>query len=185
MRTSLFFLWPLVHHSKVILTNWLPIKESINSIQQLQNKYKIEDKNILFIQETREKPFSSFLSIAFADLLNNKQIVPSFHTFSKFHHQVIYARYQNMIPYNVYCLIEENLARILLLSLQQEENHMIIFENLEWFYDESILSYLTGKERENVYTCMLVNLDIEPKIQVLPNTMEKRFFWSNNEHKTI
>ena len=185
MRTSLLFLWPLVHHSKVILTNVISNKESLNSIQQLQQMYKIEDKNILFLQETREKPFSSYLSITFMDILNNNQIVPSFHTFSKFHHQVIYARYQNLIPYNVYCLIEENLARILLLSLQQPENHMIIFENLEWFYDESILSYLTSEERENVYTCMIVDLDVEPKIQIIPNTIEKRFFWSNSEHKTI
>jgi hypothetical protein len=182
----LYYLF-LLPPPRLIITNLIYKKDAIPSIQQLQKKFQVSDKNTILFQEMGlQQPFDSYTSLTMMDLLSDdNQVIPTFHTYTKFHHDYIYGRYLDKIPYNVYCLLEEKLANVAVNLLEKEETQMIIFQNTEWFFDESFQSFLTTEETSKIHTCLLVDLDIKPKLEILPRCNEKRFFWGNNLHGFI
>lgn len=182
----LYYLF-LLPPPKLIITNLINKKDAIPTIQQLQKKFQVSDENTILFQEMGlQQPFDSYTSLTMMDLLSNdNQVIPKFHTYTPFHHQYIYGRYLDKIPYNEYCLVEEKLANVVVNLIGKEETQMIIFQNTEWLYDESFQSFLTTEENQKIHTCLLVDLDIKPKLEILPHCNEKRFFWGNNQHGFI
>lgn len=198
----LFFLWGFLSNPKIYMVNIMPQKElfSVVVIRSMQQKYHISPEHSLLLQETRELPSfldpSSITSLPLVDLLKpSDSVVPAFHPYSRFHHDYLYRRYAMILPYSTYCTLEENVAKNILRvmdsskpdksdksdkpsdSSDSSDSYLYIFQNEEWLWDESILSFFTTDEKQAVDTTLLVDLDAEPDLH--PRVNHRLFFLDN------
>ena len=176
-------------------------------IRSMQQKYHIPPEHSLLLQETRELPSfldpSSITALPLVDLLKpSDSVVPAFHPYSRFHHDYLYRRYAMILPYPTYCTLEENVAKNILRIMDSSDksdkpnkpdssdksdkpnkpsdisnSYLYIFQNEEWLWDESILSFFTTDEKQAVDTTLLVDLDAEPDLH--PRVNHRLFFLDN------
>lgn len=192
----LLFLWGFFLNPKIYMVNIMPQKELSSAvvIHSMQQKYHIPPEHSLLLQETRELP--SFLDpswitpLPLVDLLKpSDSIVPAFHPYSRFHHDYLYRRYAMILPYSTYCTLEENVANYILHVMDKQDKldkpkisktpdpYLYIFQNEEWLWDESLLSFFTTEEKQAVDTTLLVDLDAEPELH--PRVHHRLFFLDN------
>ena len=62
-------------------------------------------------------------------------------------------------------------------SSDSSDSYLYIFQNEEWLWDESILSFFTTDEKQAVDTTLLVDLDAEPDLH--PRVNHRLFFLDN------
>jgi hypothetical protein len=127
-------------------------------------RYDIKEKDAIRFYVGEKLSHENGLSISLRRIYENlpsAPVIPAFHPLSKFHYHILYARYANKISYNEYCLLEEGLARIIQQYLLDSRpiHYVFYFSDPSWFYDESILSYLTKEERTLLERVLVVNLD--------------------------
>lgn len=186
MRIPNLFIWPWVMSPKVIMTNLLPRQDAFAVIKNLQEEYKISNQNVVFFQERRDYtiPLDDAKILTIKDMLpTGNTIIPQNHVYSHFHYQYIYSRYQNLIPYHIYCGMEENIALEIKSLLSNHQRNMIVFQDESWFYDESLDSYLKEDEKKEIHTCLTVDLDVSPTL--IPESKEKRFLWTRGVHPVL
>lgn len=186
MRILNLFIGPWVISPKLIMTNLLPRQDAFAVIKNLQEEYKIPNQNIVFFQERPDYtiPVDGAKILTIKDMLPGKHtIIPQNHVYSHFHYQYIYSRYEKLLPYHIYCGMEDNIANEIKSLLSNSQRSMIVFQDESWFYDESLESYLDADEQEEIYTCLTVDLDASPTI--IPAVKEKRFLWSRGVHPVL
>ena len=188
MRIPNLFIWPWVLTPKVIMTNLLPRQDAFAVIKNLQEEYKISNQNVVFFQERPDYtiPLDDAKILTIKDMLpRGKTIIPQNHVYSHFHYQYIYSRYEKLIPYHIYCGMEENIALEIRSLLSNHQRNMIVFQDESWFYDESLESYLKEDEKNEIHTCLIVDLDVAPHLNIIPTVNEKRFLWTRGVHSVL
>ena len=84
--------------------------------------------------------------------------------------------------YSDYCLMEERLSDVLRAYLLDAKPSLFVLEDPYWFYDDSLISYFTLEEKKGVERNLIVDLDIKPSLEILPNAEKRYFVWTINSH---
>jgi hypothetical protein len=187
--------------TKIILANTLPLssyqhENSLAILESLRIQYRPDiEIDIGYSQEEkREFPTTAIrLPIkAIYDQMpyhDKKQVIPYYHTISRFHYQYIYPRYSHRMSYSNYLLLEEHLANILLQFIEDSRNYTYLFvcDDPTWFYEESIFSYLTQSQRQKIVCYLLNDLD-NTKTTTSPSLIHpafpdvQLFLWTHFNH---
>lgn len=168
MKISFIFPWLLSHHiiksslhpEKIILTNIVSKNYDLNKkyIDEIKSLYSdlplIEfDVGSRVNNNVQLNGIPLSLHRIYNQIEYNHYIIPIFHQYDKFHYQFIYSpSYSSKIQYNEFCLLEENLADILINYINDTRNirFIFIFGDSIWFHDNSFLSFLTTGEHFKV-----------------------------------
>lgn len=107
------------------------------------------------------------------------------HVFSRFHYQHLYKRFSSVLPsYPEFCTLEENIAGILRSYLRdtRDISHMFVFEDEDWLWTDSIFSYFSQEERNQMERVLIQDLDVEPNVSVLPSVETYSFLLDKHRH---
>ena len=169
---------------KLIMINYLSSKslESDRIIEGVREQYHITPQRLFTISETKKNPNTIRLQDLVVDLQENKKIIPKYHVYSRFHYQLLYPRFQQFLSYPDYCLLEERLSDVLRSYLIDSKPSLFVMEDPYWFYDDSLISYFTLEEKKSVERNLIVDLDVAPSLQILPNAEKQFFLWTTNSH---
>jgi len=181
----------------MIMTNLLPRKDSFQSILALQKKYHIPaDRSILLREEHNLPPgldVTLMRQITLDQLMTSHEdkkkdpVIPPFHVYSRFHHDYLYNRYSEIVPYNLYCTVEEDIAKLVvhLLNEPDPDPFLFIVQKQEWFFEESFQSFRTTEEKKKIDTTLMIDLDAHPVLQILPRTNHKLVFWDHKGRPVV
>jgi hypothetical protein len=181
----------------MIMTNLLPRKDSFQSILALQKKYHISAYRSILLREEHNLPpgfdITSMRQVtldqlkAFHEEKKKDPVIPPFHVYSRFHHDYIYQRYSEIVPYSVYCTVEEDIAKLILHLMNEPDPDPFLFivQKQEWFFEESFQSFLTSEEKKKIDTTLMIDLDARPVLQVLPRANHKLVFWDHKGRPVI
>lgn len=160
------------------------IAASYRYIDGIVASHRIPEKNIILFKESPVTP-SPYHTIPLGRIMtvvDPQKTVPHFHTYSRFHYQVLFKRFQDVIGYSDYCLLEEQIAKIIEAYIGIDEPRLFIFEDEGWLNDESVMSYFTAGEKERVERYTIRNLDVYPEMNILPSEVKKIYFWDKRNH---
>jgi hypothetical protein len=169
---------------RLFFTNILPRKDSVSAVVAIQQKYHIPPDHSILLREEHALPPSldttSVRQVTMEQLLteDHKFIMPPFHVYSRFHHDFLYGRYATILPYPNYCGAEEKVAQMVVPLLRGSEPVLLIVQRQEWLYDESWMSFLTSTEKQLIDTTLMVDLDVEPSLPILPRAQHTLLFWN-------
>lgn len=182
------FIFPSIFLKNIVFTTIdnSDLFNSFNYVNKISIIHEIPDKNVFLFKESSLKlPFKTIsLEHIVKNKIQNKNIIPIYHVYSKFHYQIIFNRFKDFLNYNEYCLLEESIANIITAYLNSDQKFLFIFENENWLNDESILSYLTNEEKNKIDRYIIRNLDVYPQLQIIPQC-KKIYFWKTSNHPFI
>jgi hypothetical protein len=155
---------------------------SINEIQTLMKENHIAHNHVIHFKEMNDITLVD-TNIKMNDLLmiKNKNVVPKYHTYTKFHYQYLYGPYHKMINYYDYCNLEEKVSAIISSYSQDKEKYLFLFDNENWLEDESIISYLTKEECNKIDRYRIVDLDMNPIIKI-SKKIKYLYIWNKWNH---
>lgn len=182
---------------KIVMTNILP-NHYIECKHIIHDRYnKVQIKEIEFGQRLSEMEINhGFPSTKISlkkifennvDENRNKPVIPRFHPYSVFHYQYLYGRYARKMSYSDYCLYEEAIANIILSYAHDSKptHYIFYFSDPSWMYDESLSSYMTLEENQNLEKILFIDLD-DKETSLLPLTTTMRYyFWNYYNHPTL
>lgn len=175
------FLSPLIIFAGIDRSD---LASSYRYIDKIMASHRIPEKNVMLFKQSPVTP-SPYEAVPLDRVMKSvdpQKTVPRFHTYSKFHYQVIFSRFRDVIGYSDYCLLEERIAEIISAYIGAGEPRMFIFEDESWLNEESVTSYFTAGEKERVVRYTIRNLDVYPEMSVLPPDVKKIFFWDVRNH---
>jgi hypothetical protein len=174
---------------KILLTNILPQKR-VENREILNNLEKSIFKNHryyeIYIGQELSKEYPESISLKKLHENNvryQNKIMPLHHPYSQFHFQYVYPRYEHKLSYPDYCLLEESIVKIIKSSLKDtsDRKFVYIFTDKRWFYEESIMSYFSPEERQNIHRLQFLDLDEKIDYPLIPSE-KKIYLWNINHH---
>ena len=104
-----------------------------------------------------------------------------------FHHDFIYgkSRFRNLLDYKKFCTLEKSMASKIVNENFKYKDIIIIFEDLEFLYDESIIFEFSDKKMD-IEKYVLIDVDIddlpEYNLPIIRKDKDKLiFYWKNNK----
>jgi hypothetical protein len=104
-----------------------------------------------------------------------------------FHHDFIYgkSRFHEILKYEDFCTLEKSMASKIVNENFKYKDIIIIFDDLEFLYDESIIYELSDIKNE-IQKYVLIDIDIDnlPKynLPIIRKNKDKLiFYWKNNK----
>lgn len=164
---NVFNLFHINDHKHIILMN--SIKDQ--SMSEIIENIKKTDSKIIYENELLKDFNDGYINTDQCDK-------------GRFHHDFLYgkSRFRNLLDYKSFCNLEKSMASKIINESFKYKEIIVIFEDLEFLYDESIIFEFSDKKMD-IEKYILIDVDDLPDYN-LPMMKKNKdqliFYWKNH-----